>query len=148
MALELIEYTRWCKLHMQVSVSYCQSICASWGYQLSRKSKYSSCIHARSPARGRISWFFRWSYGLTAGDADLTVFEKIIFFNFRYIWLILGRCGPKQADFMGGYNLSSLTRLKVNLLKCHFVNWDLLKVKFSPLCKHQLTVGTLSLTAN
>ena len=53
-----------------------------------------------------------WSYG---GDCDLMDFEKIFFFfNFRHIWFILGGCGRKQADFMGGYDLSSLTRLKIN----------------------------------
>ena len=40
-----------------------------------------------------------WSYG---GDADFTDFEKtsFLFFNFRHIWFILGRCGRKQADFI------------------------------------------------
>ena len=53
-----------------------------------------------------------WSYG---GDADLTDFEKIFFFlNFWDIWFILGCCIRKQADFMGGYDLSSLTCLKIN----------------------------------
>ena len=33
-------------------------------------------IHARSPAEGKISWYFRQSYGLMMGDADLTIFEK------------------------------------------------------------------------
>ena len=39
-----------------------------------------SCPHDRSLAGGKITWYFRRSYGLRAGDADLTVFEKIIFF--------------------------------------------------------------------
>ena len=44
-----------------------------------------------------------WSYG---GDANLT--------DFRHIWFILGHCGQKQANFMRGYDLGSLTCLKIN----------------------------------
>ena len=35
-------------------------------------------IYVRSPAGGKISWYFRRSYGLTAGDADPLFF----FLNF------------------------------------------------------------------
>ena len=40
--------------------------------------------------------------------------KSFFFYNFWYIWFILGRCGRKQADFVGGYDRSSLTRFRIN----------------------------------
>ena len=102
-------------------------------------------IHARSPAGGKILWYFHRSYGLMAWDADLTAFEKkMIFLNFRYICFILGRCGRKQLDFMGGM-MSSFTRLKINtfssviLLNETFSKWNSRLYAKTNLSRHLVT---------
>ena len=48
--------------------------------KIHHKYSDSKIIYVRSPAGGKISWYFHRSYGLTAGDADPPFFEKIYFF--------------------------------------------------------------------
>ena len=97
------------------------------------------------PQRGKIS---NQSYGLTAWGADLSAFKQSIFF--RHIWFRLGRCGWKQADFMGGYDLSSLTRLKINIFSSVISVILLIGPQSEILAPMQtpVEVCTLSLTAS
>ena len=84
------------------------------------------------PRRGKNLMVFPpilWSFG--GGCRSHGFWKNRFFFYFRYIWFILESFGRKQADFMGG------SRLKITP-QVSFC-WDLLKVKFSPLCKHQLS---------
>ena len=82
----------------------------------------SSPIHARSPGGGKISWYSTdlvlrrgcWSHGF---------WNKSIFFSgtFGSFWDVVAENKPIlwegmiwQANFMGGYDLNSLTCLKIN----------------------------------
>ena len=84
------------------------------------------------PLGKKISWYFHRSYGLTAGDADFTVFE-----NEKHFFLISGTFGSfwdvvTENRFYWWLWWVAWHVARVILLIKNF------KVTFSPLCKHQL----------
>ena len=82
------------------------------------------------PRRGKNLMVFPpilWSYG--GGCRSHGFRKKSNIFNFQYIWFILECCGRKQADFMGGYDPSRLTRLRINTFSsvifiCKVIFWS------------------------
>ena len=134
-----------CRLISVFVVRICHKQVFSW------RGSYLKLRHAYMPdplgGRENLMVFppILWSYG--GGCRSHGFWKNLIFCNFQYIWFILGHCGQKQADFMGGYDLSSLTRLKINTfstvkLLIETSKWN------SRLSQTPIKVGTLSLTAN